>query len=266
MESKTNNCPRVSIITVTRNSDRFLRSSIESVISQCYSNIEHIIIDGMSEDLTIDIIKEYEKDISYWISEPDSSMYDAINKGISKSTGEIIAVLNSDDRYYEENTISNVVNFMQSNNIDGVYGDLLIDYGQKLRVKKVFQVSFQELLESQKGTFVPHPTLFLKRKFISEVGTYNLAYKYAADFDFILRCLRQLRISYCGFPITVFRRHAGSITASGVIKGERIEILKSYGADYARTAFWRVRKRALWIKYYARNINLRSFFVNRKLH
>jgi glycosyltransferase involved in cell wall biosynthesis len=251
--------PLVSVITVTRNAEQFLEQSIASVIGQSYPNIEYLIIDGLSDDSTIEIIKKFESHVDYWVSEADSSMYDAINKAIMRCTGDIVAILNADDRYADPDVIARVVDATSGAGAEGIYGDLIVDYGDRMQYKKVFQVSYDEFLLSGKGTFVPHPTLFLKRRFIDAVGLYNLNYKYASDFDFILRCLSKLKLHYCGFPITIFRRHQGSITASGKIKEERKEILNDYRGSHHLPWHKRFIKAWLWFKYYSLNV-ARSLF------
>ena len=105
----TNNFPKVTIVTVTYNAEEYLEQTIKSVIKQDYPNIEYIIIDGASSDRTVEIIKEYQKYISYWTSEPDSGIYDAMNKGIDIATGEWINFMNAGDSFVEKNTISKVV-------------------------------------------------------------------------------------------------------------------------------------------------------------
>lgn len=220
--------PLVSIITVTKNSEKFLEETIQSVINQTYPNIEYIIIDGLSNDNTLQIIKKYENKINYCISEIDHSMYDAINKGIKISTGDIIAILNSDDCYVDQNVVTKIVDYMIKRNAFGVYGDVIILNDNKKRYRKHFQISYEGLLISGQCTFVPHPTLFLRREFIKDIGLYNLEYKYGSDFDFILRCLKSQILSYYSIPITVFRRHAYSISSSGKIEYEKNIILKKY--------------------------------------
>jgi glycosyltransferase involved in cell wall biosynthesis len=101
--------PKITIITVSRNSEQFLPETIESIINQSYANIEYIIIDGASTDSTIDIIKHYSENIDIWISEPDTGMYDAMNKGLERATGDYILVLNSDDLLMDNDTIKNIV-------------------------------------------------------------------------------------------------------------------------------------------------------------
>ena len=115
---------KVSIITVTYNSGKYLEDCIESVVKQRYKNIEHIIVDGKSNDNTLAIIKKYESHISKWISETDKGMYDAINKGIVMATGDIIGILNSDDMLDTDDVISSIVKAFEEQQTDAVYGDL----------------------------------------------------------------------------------------------------------------------------------------------
>ena len=113
---------KISVITVTKNSEKFLEENINSLKNQTYQNFEHIIIDGKSTDGTVDIIKKHNEKIDYWISEPDKGLYDAMNKGIEVSTGDIIGILNSDDIYYSD--ALRIVNhyFSQQENLDFLFG------------------------------------------------------------------------------------------------------------------------------------------------
>ena len=115
---------KVSIITVVLNNVQHIENCINSVLNQTYGNIEYIIIDGGSTDGTIDLIKKYEKQISRWVSEPDRGIYDAMNKGIMKSSGDIIGILNSDDMYADEKVIEKVVDCFLDTYTDTCYGDL----------------------------------------------------------------------------------------------------------------------------------------------
>lgn len=245
--------PLVSIITVTKNSAQYLKETIESVVSQTYPAVEYIIIDGGSDDGTLDIIRNYDDRIAYWCSEPDKNMYEAINKGIDHAKGAIVGVLNSDDRYYDEEVVKSVVDVLEHGAVDGVYGDLLVDYGNKVRSKRVFQVTFEQYLMSKKGTFIPHITLFAKRHVIRELGGYQERFSYAADYDFILRFLSKYSLQYIPKKLAIFRRHPLSITASGKIKPERDTILNEngllkYSAIHRElTYYW------VWGKYYFLN-------------
>jgi glycosyltransferase involved in cell wall biosynthesis len=121
------NTMKVTLITVTLNSEKFLEESILSVIAQDYKDIEHIIIDGESTDGTLAIIEKYNNHIATWVSEKDYSMYDAINKGMRMATGDIIGTLNSDDTLASPDVISKIVESFESKKVDAVYGDLLYE-------------------------------------------------------------------------------------------------------------------------------------------
>lgn len=257
------NKPLVSIITVTKNSEKYLEETIKSVINQSYPKTEYLIIDGQSSDGTLDIIQKYNQEIYYWTSEKDHSMYDAINKGIKICNGEIIAILNSDDCYVDLNVITRIVDFMDKKNSFGIYGDLIIKDGHKERYRKHFQVSYEELIISGKGTFVPHSTIFLRREFIKDIGLYNLDYKYASDLDFILRCLKNRKLIYYNIPITKFRRHPNSISSSGKLKHERDIILKKHTCkNYL--FYKKYLKIFYWIKFILINLVYNLFIIRLK--
>ena len=127
---------KVTIITVTLNSERFLEDCIKSVISQDYENIEHIIIDGQSTDATLNIIAKYASHISYWISEKDSGMYDAINKGMKVATGDIIGTVNSDDMLAAPNVITEIVNAFNREKVDAALAENPAKKARKKRAIK----------------------------------------------------------------------------------------------------------------------------------
>ncbi|MEZ4901461.1 MAG: glycosyltransferase family 2 protein [Spirosomataceae bacterium] len=217
---------KFTIITVVFNGQKYLKETIESVISQTYKNIEYIIIDGGSSDGTIDIIKEYEIYLSYWQSESDKSMYDAINKGLSFSTGEFILILNSDDQLFHNTTIAKMAAYIQKEpNYLAYYGQIVKLKENKQIRKWGFQCSYNSLLFSQHCSFIPHPALFVN-KIIAKNFTYNINYRYASDFDYILNLSKVFFIKYIPLPITLFREHPESITSSGKLNSERLEILK----------------------------------------
>ncbi len=115
---------KISIITITYNSEKTLDDTIKSVLSQNYNDIEYIIVDGNSKDSTIDIVKSYGDKISKFVSEKDSGIYDAMNKGLHLATGDVVGILNSDDVYFDEHVIEKVMHEFQKENVDSVYGDL----------------------------------------------------------------------------------------------------------------------------------------------
>ena len=155
---------KVSIITVSLNNAEYIEACIKSVINQDYKNIEYIVIDGGSTDGTIDIIKKYKDKINVWISEPDEGMYDAINKGISISSGDIIGILHSDDLYIDEHVIGNVVQEFR-NNIDSVYADLVyVERNNLKNVVRYYDSSVFQISKFAYGWMPAHPACFIKKK------------------------------------------------------------------------------------------------------
>ena len=178
---------KISIITVTKNSEKFLEDCILSVHNQSYKNYEHIIIDGNSTDNTVNIIKKHEEKIAYWISESDEGLYDAMNKGIKKSTGDIIGILNSDDIYYDQ-ALKIVNNYFNKNkNLDFLFGSV---YKYKLmhgyNPRKI-KWSF--------GFYTTHSVgFFIKRESQLKVGFYNLKYKNSSDYDLFYRMILKFKM------------------------------------------------------------------------
>ena len=178
---------KISIITVTKNSENFLEECILSLDKQSYRNYEHIIIDGCSTDNTINIIKKYKDKIAYWVSEKDEGLYDAMNKGIKKCSGNIIGILNSDDIYYPQ--ALRIVNeyFNLNKELDFLFGSvnkykLLHGYNPK-KIKWSF------------GFYTSHSVgFFIKKKSQLKVGLYNLKYKYSSDYDLFYRMIVHFKL------------------------------------------------------------------------
>jgi glycosyltransferase involved in cell wall biosynthesis len=176
--------PLISIITVVYNGEKYLEQTIESVINQTYKNIEYIIIDGGSTDGTHDIIKKYSENISYFISEPDKGLYDAMNKGINVAKGELIGMINSDD-WLEVNAINLIVEIYKDNPTKKVFhGDLF--YISNTKVMRKFNPSFIKM--KYYGMTYNHPTMYVHRDVYSEFK-YNFQLKVKADYQFVLSCL-----------------------------------------------------------------------------
>jgi glycosyltransferase involved in cell wall biosynthesis len=222
---------KITIITVCKNSELFLSETIESVINQTYPNIQYIVIDGKSTDATLDIIKQYSKNIDIWFSEADGGMYYAINKGLQLATGDYILILNSDDVLITNDTIKNVVDRIGSKNLDYYYGNIIKSKDGKYKKVRLFPVTFKQLLLSTHCTFVHHSCFFISAKFNQVLGGYNQQYKYASDYDYILRALatKGSKGKYIDLYISKFRIHDNSISASGKIDEERKKILGQHG-------------------------------------
>jgi glycosyltransferase involved in cell wall biosynthesis len=174
------NNPLISIITVVYNGATTLEQTMLSVINQTYKNIEYIIIDGGSTDGTVDIIKKYENKLAYWVSESDKGIYDAMNKGIDKATGELIGIINSDD-WYELDAVNIIVN-NYSDPLTIIYG--LIKNHYPSGEYYVNTVSSDMI---KQGIMLPHQTCFVPRTLYENMGKYDIQFKCCADFDFMLR-------------------------------------------------------------------------------
>jgi glycosyltransferase len=201
---------KISIITAVYNNKETIRDAIESVLNQTYKNVEYIIIDGVSDDGTVEIIQSYGDKISKFISEKDKGIYDGLNKGISLATGGFIAFLHSDDLYASSRVVEGIMKVLESDgSLDGVYGDLIYtpknDTSKVLRYwkSKDFNVFLLKL-----GWMPAHPTLFLKRDVYEKFGGFDLDFKIAGDYDFMLRVLSAgIKVKY--IPEILYKMRVG---------------------------------------------------------
>jgi len=210
---------KVSVITVCYNSEKYIRSAVESVLNQSYKDIEYIVIDGKSKDSTMNIVKSYEalfEGRMKWISESDNGIYDAMNKGISFSTGDLIAILNSDDVYYDNDVIKDVVSQIQQSDTDTLYGN--IEFVKPDNVDVVIRkwTSSPFLAGSfRKGWHLPHPSFFVKKKLYEQYGTFDTSFEVSADFELMLRLLEKHKVSTTYFDrLIVKMRMGGESTGS----------------------------------------------------
>jgi len=184
---------KLSIITVSYNSADTIEFTIKSVLSQKIPDLEYIIIDGGSTDGTLNIIEGFKKEITVFISEPDSGIYDAMNKGIRLATGEVIGVLNSDDIYADENVLHDVMqNFNSDNSLDILFGNLVYvkqNNTDKIVRKWKSQPYFKYFFET--GNVPPHPSLFVTSKVYKQAEPFDLQFNLAADYEFMLRIFKK---------------------------------------------------------------------------
>jgi len=209
---------KISVITVCYNSSQYIRSAIESVLIQSYSDIEYIIIDGGSTDRTLGIINEYREEISHIVSEPDKGIYDAMNKGIALATGDVVGILNSDDFYPHSEVISNVVKvFERNSDIDMILGN--VEFVKPDNLNKVVRKysSFHFSPWKLRFGFMPaHPGAFIKRSAYQSVGDYKADYKSGADFDMFIRMLMVHKLSYVKVNETLVRMRTGGTSTAGI--------------------------------------------------
>ncbi|MCX5774203.1 MAG: glycosyltransferase family 2 protein [Fusobacteria bacterium] len=187
---------KISIVTVCLNSEKTIRETVESVLKQSYNDIEYIIIDGSSSDSTVDIIKSYEEKFKNrgfeykWISEPDKGIYDAMNKGIILSCGEIVGLINSDDQYHNINIINTISRTFKEKKVGAVYGNMLVrksENCEKLIVGKVPE-KINGLISHKMR--INHPTFFVRKSIYLKLGVFDIRFKVIADKDFIIRMVK----------------------------------------------------------------------------
>lgn len=208
--------PLISIVTPSYNHAEYLEETILSVISQNYPNLEYIIIDGGSTDGSIDIIKKYEKSLKYWISEADNGLYDALNKGFKKSTGEIMGWLNSDDILHRQSLFVIADIFASQKHVKWLQGyPTVIDGIGSIvshRRPRFSKYSFY-IKEYHDGIFIQQESTYWRRNLWSETGGHiSQEYKYAGDFELWIRFYKYAELHITSALIGAFRIRSGQIS------------------------------------------------------
>lgn len=201
MNGKFGKKMKLSIITINRNNAEGLRKTIESVVSQTYTDFEYIIIDGASTDESIEIIKQHADKISYWVSEPDKGIYNAMNKGILKATGQYCLFINSGDWLYNETVIGEAlsINFCE----DIVYGSIINIYGKDIVTEEYpdeQNIDFDWFLHST----IPHGSSFIKRDLFTSIGLYSEDYRIVSDWEFFLVAICKYNCSLKKVKIPIY--------------------------------------------------------------
>lgn len=207
---------KVSIITVVFNGEAFLEDCIRSVLGQDYNDIEYIIVDGGSTDNSLSIIRKFEDRIHTYISEKDNGMYDALNKGIKRSTGDVVGILNADDLLASSDVITAVVNRFEQSGADGVYGNLnYVDAENTSKVIRRWIAKPATATSVVWGWMPAHPTFYVKRELFEKYGYYSLNFGSAADYELMVRFLYQhhIRTSHLN-KLMVNMRNGGMSNAS----------------------------------------------------
>ena len=183
----------ISVITACHNSASTLEHALDSVASQDYSGIEHIVIDGASSDSTRDILQARPQGQLRWYSEPDSGIYDALNKGIGHAQGDVVGFLHADDEYASADVLSMIAGCFTDPQVMACYGDLVyIGQHDTSRVIRYWRSGAYHPKQLKSGWMPPHPTLYVRRELYEKIGGFNTAYRIAADYDCILRLFRTI--------------------------------------------------------------------------
>ena len=201
---------KISIITIAYNSAETIEATIQSVIAQDYPEVEYIIIDGASKDGTMEVVDKYREHIAVVVSEPDKGIYDAMNKGVARATGEIIGILNSDDFYADNTVLSNVVARFKESGAEAVYADLVyVERDNPDKVVRYWKSKPYKPGMFRKGWMPAHPTFFLKNECYRTHGAYSTELRSAADYELMLRMLEKHKISAVHLPRVLTKMRVG---------------------------------------------------------
>lgn len=211
---------KISVITVTYNSEMTVKDTIESVLSQEYKDYEYLIVDGASTDNTVNIIKEYELKFEgrmRWISEKDNGMYDAINKGLRLVTGDVVGIINSDDFYHHKNVFNIIAdNFTQNKDIEAIYGDVRFVNPDNLdKTVRYYSSKNWKPWRFRYGFMPAHPSFFTYKKNFEKYGYYKCDYRIAADYELLIRHLYTNKVPCKYVAFDFLKMRTGGISTNG---------------------------------------------------
>lgn len=209
---------KVSLITVCFRSAGVIRSAIESVLSQKGVDVDYIVVDGGSNDGTVEILKEYESKFAgrmRWISERDEGMYDALNKGIKMAEGDVVGILNADDVLEDENTLAFIASSFEPK-VDCVYGDIRFVRGESKKTTRYYSSKRWRPWMHNWGFMPAHPSVYVRREVFDRVGGYKLGYDISADFEWMVRLLCKARVKVRYLPRSIVTMRLGGKSTAGL--------------------------------------------------
>ena len=207
---------KASIITSSYNSSKTIAHTITSVNNQTYTNIEHVFVDGKSADDSVEIINKISKREKVVITEKDKGIYDAMNKGVALANGDIIAILNSDDFYADENVVSDIIALFEKSGADAVYADLDYVTEDTTRIVRKWRSGKYSHGMFKWGWMPPHPTLFVKKEVYEKYGNFNLELKSAADYEIMLRFIHKHKIKLSYLEKVTVKMRVGGLSNSSI--------------------------------------------------
>lgn len=239
---------KVSIITVVYNNVSTIRKAIDSVLSQDYNQIEYIIIDGGSKDGTLNIIKEYGDRVKY-ISEKDQGLYDAMNKGIRLSSGDLVGILNSDDTFFDKGVVSSVISGFENNDVDAIVADILfVSKRDEFKIIRRYSSKSWSPKRFAWGYMPPHPSFFVRKNLFDSYGFYKTDYKIGADYELLIRFLFVNRIRWAYLPRVTTKMLLGGASTKGVksIITLNKEILRACRENGVKTNYFMIYSKYLY--------------------
>ncbi|MDR9425925.1 MAG: glycosyltransferase family 2 protein [Marinobacter sp.] len=218
MDAPDEALPKVSIVTVCYNSAKTIADTLGSVRSQTYPNIEHIVVDGGSDDGTMDMVSDYRQSLGPVVSEPDKGLYDAMNKGIRMASGDIVGILNSDDFYENDEVVAAIVEAFQADQtLDIVFGDVVFVTPPDLKtVSRFYHAGHFRPWKLRFGWMPPHPATFVKKTVYEQYGEYRLDMKISADYEMFVRWLVKATLNYRWLDRVIVRMRAGGVSTGGI--------------------------------------------------
>lgn len=205
---------KISVITASYNSAATIADTLRSVAEQDHEDIEHLIIDGASKDSTMEIVDGFPHVVRK-ISEKDKGIYDAMNKGVQMASGEIIAILNSDDFYASPKVLSSVAGLFADPSVQAVYGDLqYVDQNDTSRIKRYWKAGSFTPGKFFFGWMPPHPSFFVRKEVYDKVGLFNTNLKTSADYELMLRILLKYRLKAAYLPMVLVKMREGGLSNS----------------------------------------------------
>ena len=226
--------PTISVVTVTYNSLATLRHTIASIADQAGEPVEHIVIDGGSTDGTVDLIRETPS-IARFVSEPDAGIYDAMNKGLALSTGDYVGFLNADDLYASPTAVASLRECITSRRPDVIYGDLqYVDAKNTERVIRDWRAGEFSFGHLNWGWMPPHPTFYVRRDLLAELGCFDTKYRIAADYDFMTRYLLARGRHYAYVPQVLVKMRSGGVSnrsLANILRKSRedLDVIRTHG-------------------------------------
>ncbi|MHC4555033.1 MAG: glycosyltransferase family 2 protein [Planctomycetota bacterium] len=221
---------KISVITVMLNSEATLLDTIHSVNAQTYPDIEQVFVDGGSSDRSVQIANENAQKPHILISEPDDGLYDAMNKGIKRASGDVIAFLNSDDVYAKNEILSQAAKIFEDDSVDAVYGDLVyVKYNDTNTVRRYWKSGPFKEDAFLKGWLPPHPTFMCRKKLYHQFGSFDTTFKIASDYELMFRFIQRHKIKMAYLPKVFVKMRTGgaSNTPGGIIKAN-LEVFRAF--------------------------------------
>lgn len=222
---------KISVLTVALNAADTIEDTLRSVASQTYPDVEHVIVDGASQDATLEIVEWYPERVAKVVSEHDEGLYYAMNKGLDLVTGDVVGTLNADDVHGDERVLERVAHAFEDPQLEACWGDMcLMDYHDMHRLKRYWRSSPYRPGLFSRGWVPPHPTFFARRDLYAKYGKFDLSYRVAADFELLLRLIEKHRIKTTYISATLTRFRLGGVSnrsLRNVFRGNR-EILRAF--------------------------------------